>query len=168
MNRPLNQRLEEIDFKPRLAVVRLIFIALVFSFFAWLLVHDTRARLEFTPASDPAFIFEKIVAAFFLFAIAGFLASYALLPFRLKFTEAGLARRTLWPPRFIPWGAVQSAQIARYKGYFALELWVSRRRWVTVPLLDYGRSASLFAELQSRLPVPVTASDRDLALLSDD
>jgi hypothetical protein len=42
-----------------------------------------------------------------------------------------------------------------------LELWVSRRRCVWVPLLEYGRGRSLLAEIKKRLAVEVEASESD-------
>jgi hypothetical protein len=160
-------KLEEMDFGARPDFLRLTLACLIFSFLGYLFYLDTVSRLKDTPVTDPQLVVEKVTVSLFLLATFGFIVSYALLPQRLKFTEEGVIRRTLLPPRFIPWVAVRRAQIGSYKGYYALELWVSGWRWVCVPLLQYKKGASLLDEVRWRLPVEVVASERQLARLSD-
>lgn len=161
-------KLEEMKFDPRPGRLRLLLVGIVFSFLTAGFIHETKSRLEFTTITDPRFLVETIFIALLLLSGAGFLVSYLLLQHRLSFTEKGIHRRTLWPPRFIAWSNVRRAQISNFKGYFALELSVSKRRWICIPLLEYRRSASLMTEIRKRLPVQVVMSEQDLARLRDE
>ncbi|MBX3278455.1 MAG: hypothetical protein KF868_10685 [Acidobacteria bacterium] len=161
-------RLEDMDFKPRTPFLRLALILLVFSFFTFVLITETKSRLEFSPITDPNFLAETVFVVLLLLLFSGFMLSYLLLQFRLRFTEEGIHRRTLLKPRLIRWDDVKRAQVSGVRGYFALELWVSRRRCVLVPLLEYGRGRSLLAEIRKRLAVEVEVSERNLAVLREE
>jgi hypothetical protein len=163
----VERRIEEIDFRPRLPVVRLVLACLVFGFLSWIFVREK--WLEFNMVdrpTSPGVLVEVVGIGLLILAGFGFITSFLLLQFRLRFTEAGIRRLTLFGPRFIPWGGVRAAQLGSYKGYIALELLVSRRRWVCIPVLEYGRGAHLLEEIRRRLPVEVRASERQLALLA--
>ena len=160
-------RIEELDFRPRLPAVRLILSCLVFGVLAFAFVNEK--WIDFNLAARPMAdnLAETVGVGLLLLLSFGFIASYLLLQFRLKFTEAGIRRLTLFPPWFIPWDSVQAARIGSFKGYLALELWVSRRRWICVPLLEYRRGDLLLAEIRRRLPVEVQVSEKQLSQIRD-
>jgi hypothetical protein len=160
-------RLEQIDFSPRLPVGRLILTCLVFGFLGWVFVREK--QFEFTQPDAPTLrdLLETGGIGLLLLVSFGFITSFLLLQFRLRFSESGIRRFTLFGPWFVPWSAVRTAHVSNYKGYLALELRVSRWRWICIPLLEYRRGARLLNELRTRLPVEVVASEKQLALLSD-
>ena len=55
--------------------------------------------------------------------------------------------------------------VSRGGTFLLLELCVNRRRWVWIPLLQYRRSASLFAEIRKRLVVEVEIKGKAQELL---
>ena len=161
------------DFKPRVPRLRVTLTLLVFCFFTFAFITDTKTRLEFRSITELDFLAETVFFAFILLFFLGFMLSYLLLQFRLRFTEEGLERRTLLKPRFIPWSDVKRARVISSttgggRGYYALELWVSSWRCVSIPLLEYGRGRSLIAEIGSRLPVELEVTERDLTLLREE
>jgi hypothetical protein len=160
-------RIEEIDFGPRLPAVRLILSCLVFCVLAFAFV--SQKWVDFNLAGHPmaADLAETVGVGLLLLLSFGFIASFLLLQFRLKFTEAGIQRLTLFSPWFISWNSVEAARVGSFKGYLALELWVSRRRWICVPLLEYRRGDRLLAEIRKRLPVEVQVSEKQLSQLRD-
>lgn len=162
-----DSKIDEIDFFPRLPIVRLVLTCLAFGVLSWAFVNEV--RFEFQLAGPPALgdLVEAVGIGLLLLTSFCFITSFLLLQFRLRFTEAGIRRLTLFGPRFIPWGSVRAAQVESYRGYLTLGLWVSRRRWACVPLLEFRRSACLLAEIRRRVPVEVRASDKELALLGD-
>ena len=159
-------RIEEIDFRPRLPIVRLGLACLVFGFLGFIFVREKLFEFSMADhANYPAVLTEAVVIGLLIVLGFGFITSFLLLQFRLRFTEAGIRRLTLFAPRFIPWSSVQRAQLGSYKGYLALELFVGRRRWICIPVLEYGSGFHLFEEIRKRLPVEVQASDRQIAVL---
>lgn len=159
-------RIEEMDFRPLFPVLRLLLACLVFGFLGWVFVNEKWLEFNMTGRPTPlSLLVETVGIGILILTGFGFITSFLVLQFRLNFTEEGIHRLTLFAPRFIPWGSVRAAQIGSYKGYLALELLVGRRRWVCIPLLEYGRGAHLLEEIRRRLPVEVQASDRQLALL---
>lgn len=160
------KRMEEMDFGPRLPFVRITFTLLAFAFLTWAAARETAARLEYAEPT-PGIVAETIFIALMLFAFGGGMTSYLLLPVTLRFTEEGIRRKTILAPRFVPWSAVRSAKIGTYRGYFALEMWIGKYRWITIPLLQYRRGDALLAEIRKRLPVEVAASEKETALLRD-
>jgi hypothetical protein len=165
----VQSRIEEIDFRPRLPIVRLILACLVFGFLAYIFVREKSFEFNMADRANSAgLLIEAVGIGLLIVSGFGFIASFLLLQFRLRFTEAGIRRLTFFGPRFIPWSSVRGAQLGSYKGYLALELSVSRRRWICIPVLEYGKGFHLFEEIRKRLPVEVKASDRQLALLGGD
>lgn len=159
--------IEDIDFRPRLPAVRLALACLVFGFLGWAFAGEQRFELQRGDSLTLGRLAEALGIGLMLLAGFGFITSFLLLQFRLRFTEAGIRRLTLFRPRFIPWGGVRAARVGSYKGYLTLELWVSRRRWVCVPLMEYGRGWRLLAEIRKRVPVEVQVSDKQTALMRD-
>ena len=102
-------------------------------------------------------------------AVPALLASYLTLPLRLTFTEEGIRRRTVLPPRFVAWHSVRAASLGAARGHFWLELKVGQWRWICIPLSDYRRAASLLSEIRARLPpelshglgIPSRLADRE-------
>jgi hypothetical protein len=160
-------RIEEIDFRPRLPVVRLILSCLVFGVLAFAFVSQKWVDFNLADRSMASDLAETVGIGLLLLLSFGFIASFLLLQFRLKFTEAGIQRFTLFSPWFIPWNSVQAARVGSFKGYLALELWISRRRWICVPLLEYRKGNRLLAEIRRRLPVEVQVSEWQLSQLGD-
>lgn len=156
----MSGRLDDMEFGPTLPVFRLALACLLLAFLALVFTNEAAVGRTLGRARTARFVAEAAAAALFMAAAFGLLVSYLLLPFRLRFTEEGLRRWTLFGPRFVPWSAVKKAQIGSYRGYYALELWVTRRRWVCVPLLEYRRGAALLDEIRRRLPVEVAVSSR--------
>jgi hypothetical protein len=156
-------RIEEIDFGPRLPAVRLILSCLVFGILAFAFVNQKWADFSLVGRSLFGDLAETIGIGLLLLLSFGFIASFLLLQFRLKFTEAGIQRVTLFPPWFIPWDSVRAARVGSFKGYLALELWVSKRRWICIPLLEYRKGDRLLAEIRRKLPVEVQVSDTQLS-----
>ena len=162
----VQSRIEEIDFRPRLPIVRLILACLVFGFLGFIFVREKAFEFSMAGRANSAGLLIESIGIGLLMVLAfGFTVSFLLLQFRLRFTEAGIRRLTLFGPRFIPWSSVRGAQLGNYKGYLALELFVSRRRWICIPVLEYGKGFQLFEEIRKRLPVEVHASDGQLAML---
>jgi hypothetical protein len=162
-----DSRIGEIDFLPRVPVVRLVLTCLAFGVLGWAFVNEMWFEFQLTGPPNFGDLVEAVGISLLLLASFCFITSFLLLQFRLKFTEAGIHRLTLFGPRFIAWGSIQSASVWNLKGYVCLELHVSRWRWVCVPLLEFKRSGQLLREIESRLPVDVRASENQLALLSD-
>jgi hypothetical protein len=169
---PSRTRFEEMDFKPRLPLFRLILLLLVFCFLTWVFINETKTQLEYKSITELGFLAETIFIGLVLLSFIGFMLPYLLLQYRLRFTEEGLRRGTLLMPRFIPWGAVKRARLGsvaiRGGTFLMLELCVSRWRWVWIPLLEYRRSASLFGEIRKRLTVEVEINGRAQELLRDE
>jgi len=145
---------------------------LVFSFFTYAFVDDTKRRLEFRSISELGFLAETIFLGLILLCFICFTLPFLLLQHRLRFSEEGLHRWAVFKPRLIPWKDVKRARmsfvVSRGGTLLLLELYVNRRRWVWIPLLQYRRSASLFAEIKRRLEVEVEIKGRALELLSDE
>jgi hypothetical protein len=99
----IRTRFADMDFKPRLPLFRLILLLLVFSFFTFAFVTDTKTRLEFRSVTELGFLAETIFVGLLLLSFISFTLPYLLLQHRLRFTEEGLLRYTLFKPRFIPW-----------------------------------------------------------------
>lgn len=165
----LEGRLEDKDFGPRVPFLRLALCCAAFGTLGLLFALETRNAFVYGLPRGASFWAERaFVCALILTAFAG-LVLFLLLPFRLRFTEAGLERRTLFGPRFLPWAAVRGARLTRLRGYFALELSPGGWRWLLVPLLEYRRAATLLAEISRRLPCEVQDPGGQLAaLLRDD
>jgi hypothetical protein len=165
-------RFEEMDFKPRLPLFRLTLLLLLFCFFTWVFIKETKTQLEYKSITELGFLAETIFIGIILLSFIGFMLPYLLLQHRLRFTEEGLYRRTLLTPRFIPWSEVKRARLgvvaSRGGAFLMLELCVSRWRWVWIPLLEYRRSASLFGEIRKRLTVEVEINRRAQELLRDE
>ena len=87
-------KLEDMDFKPRLPLLRLAILLIVFCFLTFGFITNTKSRLEFTPITDPGFLSESVFVGLLLLLFLGFMLSYLLLQFRLRFTEEGIRRRT--------------------------------------------------------------------------
>jgi hypothetical protein len=164
----MSKRIEEINFHPQLPVVRLALSCLAFGFLFWSFIDECGDKLRQGARTDTAFLVETACISLFLLGGFGFVTSFLLLPFRLRFTEKGIRRLTLLPPRFVPWSAVLAAQVGSYKGYLWLELWVSRMRWVSVPLMEYRKGAELLAEIRQRLPVEVRVTEEQIAHLREE
>ena len=165
-------RLEDMDFRPRLSVLRLTLLLLVFSFFTFVFITETKTRLEFRSITELGFLAETIFVGLILLSFICFTLPYLLLQHRLRFTEEGLHRWTVFKPRLIPWRDVKRARmgfvVSRGGTLLLLELCVNRRRRVWIPLLQYRKSASLFAEIRKRLAVEVEIKGRALELLRDE
>lgn len=166
-NRISDSRIDEIDFIPRVPVVRLVLTCLAFGVLGWAFVNEVWFKFQLVGQPSLGDLIEAVGISLLLLASFCFITSFLLLQFRLKFTKTGIHRLTLFGPRFIAWGSVQSASLWNYKGYVCAELRVSRRRWICVPLLEFKKSARLFREIKSRLPVEMRASENQLALLGD-
>ena len=162
-----HSRIEGIDFGPQVPIVRLVLTCLAFGVLGWAFVNELRFELQQTDRPALGDMVEVIGIGVLLLGSFCFITSFLLLQFRLRFTEAGLHRLTLFGPRFIPWGSVRAAQVESYRGFLVLVLWVSQRRWICVPLLEFKRSARLLAEIRRRVPVEVQVSHKQLALLGD-
>ena len=160
------------DFKPRLPVFRLTLLLLLFCFFTFAFITDTKTRLEFRSITELGFLAETVFVGLLLLSFISLTLPYLLLQHRLRFTEEGLHRWTVLKPRFVPWGDVKRARlgfvVSRGGTFLLLELCVSRWRWVWIPLLQYGRSASLFAEIRTRLAVEVEIRGTAQQLLRDE
>ena len=160
------------DFKPRLPLFRLTALLLAFCFLTFAFITDTKYRLEFKSITELGFLAETVFVGLTLLSFIGFMLSYLLLQHRLRFTEEGIHRRTLFKPRFIAWKDVKRARMGsvaiRGGTLLLLELCVGRWRWVWIPLLEYKRSASLFGEIRKRLPVEVEIRGRAEELLRDE
>ena len=161
------QRIEEMDFRPRIPIVRVLLAVVVFGFLAFIFANEKRYEFNLPDRPTASDLVETIGIGLMLVFGFGFITSFLLLPFRLKFTELGIRRFTLFPPWFIPWKSVLVARIGSYKGYLALELSVRRFRWICIPLMDYKAGARLLAEIRRRLPVSVQVSERQLSQLGD-
>ena len=168
----IRTRFEDMDFEPRLPLFRLILLLLVFCFFTFAFITDTKTRLEFRSFSELGFLAETVFVGLLLLSFISFTLPYLLLQHRLRFTEEGLQRWTLLKPRFIPWGDVKRARmgfvVSRGGTFLLLELCVNRWRWVWIPLLQYRKSAILFAEISNRLTVEVEISGKARELLRDE
>ena len=162
-----DSRIDDIDFSPQVPIVRLILICLAFGVLVWAFVNEVRFQLQLEGRPTRGDLVETAGIGVLLLTSFCFITSFLLLQFRLRFTEAGIRRLTLFGPRFIPWRSVLAAQIENYRGYLVLGLWVSRRRWICVPLLEFKRRGRLLAEIRSRLPVEVRASEGQLAVIGD-
>ena len=160
-------KIDEIGFGPRVPLVRLVLNCLAFGVLGWAFINETMFEFQAVGQRTLSDLVEVIGISFLLLASFSFTTSFLLLQFRLRFTETGIRRFTLLGPRFIPWDSVRAAQLESFKGYLMLSLWVSRWRWIYVPLMEFRSSARLFEEIRRRLPVEVRATENQRALLGD-
>jgi hypothetical protein len=160
----LETRLDTTDFRPRLPTGRLLLACAAFGTLGFLFALETRNAFTFGRPITNGFVVERVGIASFMLLVFSSLVLHLLLPLRLRFTEAGIARRTLLRPRFVPWQSVAGARLTSFKGNVWLELKVAgRRTWIVVPVGEYRRAASLLAALRRRLPVAVQHADGPLA-----
>jgi hypothetical protein len=133
----------------------LTIVCLIFCALGWLAFNDIRQtvgiQLEQGDALAPGILAEIAVIVLMLFSVPAFLVLHLTLPLRLTFTEKGIRRRTVLPPRFIAWDRVRGASLGVWRGHIWLELKVGRWRSICIPLSDYRRAASLLAEIRERL-----------------
>ena len=160
-------RIEDKDFQPKLPLYRLVLVVIVFGVLGLAFLNDKWSDYKFAGKLELSDLFEFIGIGLILLLGFSFIVAFLLLPFRLRFTELGIRRRTVFGPWFVAWGSVRAAHVGNYKGYQALELRIGRWRWICVPLLEYKNAGALLAEIRSRLPVEVKVSDRQLSLLRD-
>ena len=160
----LQTRLDDKDFGPRLPALRLALVCAAFGALGYLFALETRNTLTYNAPVSTGFWVERAFIAALLAGVFASLTLWLLLPLRLRFTEAGILRRTLLRPRFILWQGVTGAALTSFKASVMLELRVMGRRLpVLVPLTDYSRAAALLAELRRRLPVEVLDPGGQLA-----
>ncbi len=160
-------KIDEIDFRPRVPGVRLVLSCLAFGVLGWAFSNETIFKFQIVGQLTLSYLVEVIGISLLILGGFCFVTSFLLLQFRLRFTETGIRRFTLLGPRFIPWGSVRAAQLESFKGYLMLSLWVSRWRWIYVPLMEFRSSARLFEEIRKKLPVEVRVTENQRALLRD-
>lgn len=160
----LETRLDTIDSGPRVPVIRLALACLAFGSLGFLFFLDTQNTIKYNSPATAGFWVERASIAAFMLLVFSLIALHLLLPLRLRFTEAGIARRTLFGPHVVPWKNITQARLGNFKGYVMLEMKiVGRRLWISVPVSEYRRPASLLAELRRRLPVAVQHADSHFA-----
>ena len=160
----LETRLDTTDFGPRFPAGRLALACAAFGALGYLFALETRNAVTFGAPATRGFLVERAGIALMLLLGFSLIVLHLLLPLRLRFTEAGIVRRTLLRPRFVAWQGVTGARLTSFKGNVWLELKVvGRRTWIVVPVGEYRRAASLLAELRRRLPVEVQHADGELA-----
>lgn len=166
----LETRLDTFDFGRRFPYGRLALLCAAFGALGFLFTLETRNAFTYNSPVTTGFLVERACIASLLLAVFSSLLLWLLLPFRLRFTEAGILRRTVFRPRFVPWRGVAGARLSSFKGNVMLELKVTgRRTWIVVPVGEYRRPASLLAQIRRRLPVEVQHADGGLAArLKDD
>jgi hypothetical protein len=165
----LETRLDTRDFGPRTPYGRLALGCLAYGTLGYLLYLDTQNTIKYNSPVSAGFLVERACILAFMLLVWGAIVVHLLLPRRLRFSEAGLVRRTFFGPHFVPWASVKTARLGSFRGYVMLEMKVpGKRGWVSVPVSEYRRAASLLAEIRRRLPVPVEhAGARYAALLKD-
>lgn len=160
----LQTRLDDKDFGPVLPAVRLALACLAYGALGYLFFLDTRNTVAYNPPVTTGFVVERALIFAFGLLVFSFVVLHLLLARRLRFSESGIVRRTVFRPRFVQWKDVTGARLASYKGSVSLELKVvGRRLWITVPLSEYRRPASLLSEIRRRLGVEVQHADGPLA-----
>jgi hypothetical protein len=160
----LQTRLDDKDFGPRVPALRLALLCAAFGALGYLFALETRNTLTYNAPVSSGFWVERAFIAAMLAGAFAPLALWLLLPLRLRFTDAGILRRTLLRPRFIPWQNVTGGAPSSFKANVMLELRVTNRRLpVLVPLTEYRRPAALLAELSRRLPARVSDTGGQLA-----
>ena len=166
----LETRIDTVDFGPRFPFGRLALACAAFGALGFLFTLETRNAFTYGLPITTGFLVERAGIALMLLAAFSFVALHLLLPLRLRFTEAGILRRTLFRPRFVPWQGVTRARLSSFKANVMLELNVTGRRLpVLIPLADYRRPATLLAQIRGRLPVEVQDPGGQLATrLKDD
>jgi hypothetical protein len=99
------------------------------------------------------------------------LAYFAVLlptgPYRLRFYEQGVWHLSWRGPRFVRWDRVRRASFDVHKGHVSINLWYGRLSFVRVPLDDYRKPATLYAEITRRLPVAPDQGSHFASRLSD-
>ena len=160
----LETRLDTIDFGPVFPLFRLALLCAGFGALGLLFALETRNVLAYnSPVSAGFFVERAFIAAMLLSAFAP-LVLWLLLAFRLRLTEAGILRRTVFGPRFVPWKNVTAASLTGFKASVMLELRVTDRRLpLLIPLTEYRRPATLLAEIRRRLSVEVQDPGGQLA-----
>ena len=166
----LETRLDTTDFRPVFPLFRLAFLCAGYGMLCLLFALETRNAFTYNLPITTGFVVERVAIGAMLLSVLAGLVLWLLLPLRLRFTEAGLVRRTIFRPRFVPWQGVTAASLTSFKASVWLELRVTARRLpVLIPLTEYRRPASLLAELRRRLPVEVQDPAGQLAArLKDD
>ena len=166
----LETRLDTIDFRPDFPFFRLAFLCVGYGMLCLGFALETRNVFTYNSPVTTGTIVERVLIGAMLLSVFASLVLWLLLPFRLRFTEAGILRRTLLRPHFIPWQSVTGASLSTFKASVMLELRVTGRRLpLLVPLTEYRRRATLLAEIRRRLPVEVQDPGGQLAArLKDD
>ncbi|HLL76742.1 MAG TPA: hypothetical protein VK421_15920 [Pyrinomonadaceae bacterium] len=165
----LETRLDTMDFRPDFPLFRLLFFCAGYGMLCLGFALETRNVFTYNSPVAAGTIVERVLIGAMLLSVFVSLALWLLLPFRLRYTEAGILRRTVFRPRFIPWQSVTAASLTSFKGSVWLELRATGRRLpVLIPLIEYRRAASLLAQIRRRLPVDVQDPGGQLAArLSD-
>lgn len=157
-----SEKIEQIDFGARIKVLPLLAVSPFFVFYALMCWLEIR---RFPDSEDYSLEIFWVLPLVLIFLVA--VVSLSTLAKGMKFTEKGIRRRTVLPPRFIEWKNVEAAQITRLNPKnIALELRVNRRRWIHIPLLDFKNAALLLSEIRKRLPVEIAVEEKDLAWLN--
>lgn len=152
----LETRLDTIDFRPDFPFFRLAFFCVGYGMLCLIFALETRNQFTYDLPVTTGFVVERLVIGAMLLGVFVMLALWLLLPFRLRFTEEGLRRRTIFGPRFVPWHGVTRARLSSFKQSVMLELNAKGRRLpLLVPVSEYGRRATLLAEIRRRLPVEI-------------
>lgn len=154
--------IEQINFGARANYLPLLFTSPFIIFSTWLAWHEITRLIN----SEANASFEILLVMPLLMIFITFCVSYTLLAKGLKFTEAGIYRRTVFPPRFITWSSIEAARITYFRQNVVLELRVNRWRWIIIPLLDFRYNALLLSEIRKRLSFEFVVSERDLAMLN--
>jgi hypothetical protein len=167
----MSNRIDDINFQPQKPIIRSIVWAVFFTFMLFALFSDyqryftTDELTSVQPVFDLEFWVNLILEIVVFVTGIVLVISWLRFPFQLHFTEQGIRRRTLLPPKFVSWNAVLAAKMSRYKGNLWLDLQISAKRWVVVPLLEYGKSEDLVTAIKERLPVDLYISPQDMERL---
>lgn len=159
-----DQKLAATEFTPRTPTLHLIFFLIFYGgLFGSVVVLGVREMiLDGSPAG-------AMLLTIGYFAAAVFILFYAILSqYRFKFTEPGVIVFTWRGRQFFAWKHIKRASLSSYKANVDLVLHAGGVSYITIPLKSFARSATLLESIRLKLPVPIVASEKQLASITND
>lgn len=156
------------DFAPRHPLPALVLFAVGYGGGAGFATLMLFRELGLHATSGAAISAEQALLLILHLVIGGFLLLYFVFgAHRFRFFDDSFQVLTWRGRRRFAWADVRRAELGTYRGNVELALVMGPRQVVSLPLGSFRRGASLLAFIRSRVPVPIAATEAQLALIAD-